>query len=52
MSNYKVILVEDEYPARTVFRHMIEQRSDLFTFSGRQKTARKAWNYFCKINPS
>ncbi|RAU91993.1 helix-turn-helix domain-containing protein [Paenibacillus sp. YN15] len=34
MSKYKVILVEDEIPARMVFRQMIEARSDLFELAG------------------
>jgi|GEM_PF-6737499 two-component system response regulator YesN len=34
MSGYKVLLVEDEIPARTVFRGMIEERGDLFELVG------------------
>ncbi|WP_020620767.1 response regulator transcription factor [Paenibacillus daejeonensis] len=34
MSGYKVLLVEDEIPARTVFRSMIEARGDLFELVG------------------
>jgi two-component system response regulator YesN len=34
VSKYKVILVEDEIPARMVFRQMIEARGDLFELAG------------------
>ncbi|NUU76778.1 helix-turn-helix domain-containing protein [Paenibacillus xylanilyticus] len=34
MSKYKVMLVEDELPARTVFREMILQRQDLLELVG------------------
>lgn len=51
MNNYKVILVEDEYPARTVFRHMIEQRSDLFTFSGEAEDGQEGLELFLQNKP-
>ncbi|MBT2292933.1 response regulator [Paenibacillus albidus] len=51
MNNYKVILVEDEYPARTVFRGMIGQRGDLFTLCGEAEDGQEGLELFLKFKP-
>jgi two-component system, response regulator YesN len=51
MNNYKVLLVEDEVPARTVFRHMIEERDDLFTLIGEAEDGREGLELFLTLKP-
>lgn len=52
MNHYRVVLVEDEIPARTVFRHFIEERADLFTLVGEAGMAGTGWSCSCSISLS
>ncbi|MEK3687507.1 response regulator [Paenibacillus sp. LMG 31459] len=51
MNPYRVVLVEDEIPARTVFRHFIEERADLFTLVGEAEDGRDGLELFLKHKP-
>lgn len=51
MANCKVLLVEDEIPARTLFRQMIEERSDLFTLVAEAEDGRDALELYHKHKP-
>lgn len=51
MSQYRVVLVEDEIPARTVFRHFIQERADLFTLVGEAEDGRDGLELFLKHTP-
>lgn len=51
MNHYRVVLVEDEIPARTVFRHFIEERADLFTLVGEAEDGRDGLELFLKHKP-
>lgn len=49
--NYSVILVEDEIPARTVFRHMLEQRPGLLTLVAEAEDGRDGLALFLRHKP-
>ncbi|QQZ60554.1 response regulator [Paenibacillus sonchi] len=51
MNHYKVVLVEDEIPARTVFRHFIEERGDLFTLVGEAEDGQDGLELFLEHKP-
>lgn len=51
MSGYKVLLVEDEIPARTVFRSMIEARSDLFELVGEAEDGQDGLELYRRHRP-
>ncbi|KWX77582.1 helix-turn-helix domain-containing protein [Paenibacillus jilunlii] len=51
MNHYRVVLVEDEIPARTVFRHFIEERGDLFTLVGEAEDGQDGLELFLKHKP-
>ncbi|CAN7192790.1 response regulator transcription factor [Paenibacillus sp. LjRoot56] len=51
MSSYKVLLVEDEIPARTVFRQMIEEHSDMFTLVGEAEDGLEGFELFIQHKP-
>ncbi|MEK8127268.1 helix-turn-helix domain-containing protein [Paenibacillus filicis] len=51
MTTYNVILVEDEIPARTIFRQMIEQRSDLLSLVGEAEDGRDGLELFLLHKP-
>ncbi|KRF02459.1 hypothetical protein ASG89_24650 [Paenibacillus sp. Soil766] len=51
MSSYKVLLVEDEIPARTVFRHMIEDQSDMFALVGEAEDGIEGLELFLQHKP-
>ncbi|UQZ35700.1 hypothetical protein C2I18_20540 [Paenibacillus sp. PK3_47] len=51
MTQYNVLLVEDEIPARTVFRQFIEERSDLFTLIGEAEDGMDGLKLFLEHKP-
>ena len=51
MNKAKVILVEDELPARTVFRQMIGERDDLFELVGEAEDGRDGLDLFWAHRP-
>lgn len=51
MKHHKVLLVEDETPAREIFRHFIEQRDDLFSLVGEAEDGMDGLELFLKHKP-
>lgn len=51
MSKYSVILVEDELPARAVFRQMIEAREELFELVGEAEDGRDGLELYIRLKP-
>ncbi|WP_379151095.1 response regulator [Paenibacillus sp. sgz5001063] len=51
MKQHKVLLVEDETPAREIFRHFIEQRDDLFSLVGEAEDGMDGLELFLKHKP-
>ncbi|MDF2926445.1 MAG: hypothetical protein K0R57_5359 [Paenibacillaceae bacterium] len=51
MSPYKVLLVEDEIPARTVFRQMIEEQSERLALVGEAEDGRDGLELYLKHRP-
>ncbi|WP_168122437.1 helix-turn-helix domain-containing protein [Paenibacillus sp. HB172176] len=51
MNPYSVLLVEDELPARTVFRMMIQERSDLFAIVAEASDGEEGLRQFREHSP-
>lgn len=51
MTQYNVLLVEDEIPARTVFRQFINERSDLFNLVGEAEDGLDGLKLFLEHKP-
>ncbi|WP_168735928.1 response regulator transcription factor [Cohnella fermenti] len=51
MNKTRVLLVEDEFPARTVFRGMIEARPDLFELVGEAEDGRDGLEMYRTLKP-